>query len=379
MIYFDNSATTKMFPEALATFVKVNEAIFGNPSSLNRLGTVANNLLQQSRKQISENLQVKPEEIFFTSGGTEGDNWIIKGTAMEKASFGRHIITSSVEHPAVTRSMKQLEKLGFEVTYLPVNKQGVISPTELEKEIRDDTILVSLIAVNNEVGVIQPLAEVGDILEAYPSIHYHVDAVQALTVFDSLMKHPRIDFFVLSAHKFNGPKGVGIVYKKEGKRIESLLTGGGQESGQRSTTENVAGVAATAKALRMSFEGNKKAKAHIKAIRDDITDYLDQFPDVEIYSTADGAPHIVCFALRDVRGEVMVHALEEHDIIISTTSACASKKGDLPATLSSMNVPAEWSRCAVRLSFSAENTQTEVEAFKQAFRQLHKKFQIIQS
>ena len=379
MIYFDNSATTKMFPAALETFVKVNEAIFGNPSSLNRLGTVANDLLQQSRKQIAENLHVKSEEIFFTSGGTEGDNWVIKGTAMAKASFGKHIITSRVEHPAVTRSMKQLEKIGFEVTYLPVNKKGVISPEELEKEIRDDTILVSLIAVNNEVGAIQPIAEVGDILKAYPTIHYHVDAVQAITVFDSLMLHPRIDFFVLSAHKFNGPKGVGILYKKEGRQIESLLTGGGQESGQRSTTENVSGVAATAKALRMSVEANKEGTTKITALRDDVTKYLEQFSDVEIYSSADGAPHIVCFALQDVRGEVMVHALEEHDIIISTTSACASKKGDLPATLTSMNVPAEWARCAVRLSFSAENTQAEVETFKRVFSQLHKKFQIIQN
>lgn len=378
MIYFDNGATTKMSAEALDTYVKVNQNIFGNPSSLNKLGTVANDLLQQSRKQVAQLLGVDTDEIFFTSGGTEGDNWIIKGTAMEKHDFGKHIITSSVEHPAVTRSMQQLEKLGFEVTYLPVNAQGKIDPAEFENAIRKDTILVSLIAVNNEVGSIQPIQEVGEILKKHPSIHFHVDAVQSVAEFEKLILHPRIDFLVLSAHKFNGPKGVGIVYYKKGKRVASLLTGGGQESGKRSTTENVGGIAATAKALRIALQKRESTKKQMTMLRNETIQFLESFDDVRIFSPEDGAAHIVCFALKGVRGEVMVHALEEHEIIISTTSACSSKKGDIPATLHSMRVPSEWSLCAVRLSFSGENSLEELEAFKRVFVQLHEKFQIIQ-
>ena len=378
MIYFDNSATTYMYPEALDTYVKVNQSFFGNPSSLHKLGTLADNLLQQSRKQVADLLSVSPKEIFFTSGGTEGDNWVIKGTAMEKRMYGKHLITSSIEHPAVSRSMQQLEKLGFEVTYLPVNKEGLISVTDLKEAIREDTILVSLIAVNNEVGSIQPIKEVGELLKNHPTIHFHVDAVQAVTEFNQILLHPRIDFLVLSAHKFHGPKGVGIVYKKHGKRIAPLLSGGGQESGERSSTENIGGIAATAKALRMTIERKEAARQKELAIRDYIRSFLEQYPNIQLFSHKEGAAHILCFALQGVRGEVMVHAFEQEDIIISTTSACSSKKGEVPATLESMSVPSEWSKCAVRLSFGEENTMEEAKRFTEVFKQLHKKFNIIQ-
>lgn len=378
MIYFDNSATTYMYPEALDTYVKVNQSFFGNPSSLHKLGTLADNLLEQSRKQVADLLNVSPKEIFFTSGGTEGDNWVIKGTAMEKRMYGKHLITSSIEHPAVSRSMQQLEKSGFEVTYLPVNKEGLISVSDLKEAIREDTILVSLIAVNNEVGSIQPIKEVGELLKKHPTIHFHVDAVQAVTEFNQILLHPRIDFLVLSAHKFHGPKGVGIVYKKHGKRIVPLLSGGGQESGERSSTENIGGIAATAKALRMTIERKEAARQNELAIRDYIRLFLEQYPNVRLFSHEEGAAHILCFALQGVRGEVMVHAFEQEDIIISTTSACSSKKGEVPATLESMSVPSEWSKCAVRLSFGEENTMEEAKQFTEVFKQLHKKFNIIQ-
>lgn len=378
MIYFDNSATTKMFPEALDTYVKVNEAIFGNPSSLHSLGNRADSLLQQARRQVAQLLGVQASEIFFTSGGTEGDNWAVKGTAIEKMAYGKHIITSSVEHPAVRRSLEQLERFGFEVTYLPVDERGVISLADFQAALREDTILVSLMAVNNEVGAIQPIKEVGEILEQYPTIHFHVDAVQGVTEFDSIIQHPRVDFLVLSAHKFHGPKGVGIFYKKNGRRLAPLLTGGGQEMGERSTTENLGGIAAAAKSLRLTLESRAETHEKERAIRDDLYQFLASFADVRLFSTAEGAAHILCFAQQGVRGEVMVHALENEGIYISTTSACSSKKGDLPATLQSMNVPAEWSRCAVRLSFGHDNTLEEAERFKQVFRQLHQKFQKIQ-
>lgn len=378
MIYFDNSATTPIFPEALDTYMKVSQAVIGNPSSLHKLGVTADQLLQQSRKQVADLLNVSPKEIYFTSGGTEGDNWAIKGTAIEKATFGKHLITSSIEHPAVSKTMQQLEKLGFEVTVVPVDEQGIVSVEDVKNAIRPDTILVSLMAINNEVGAIQPIKEVGDLLEDYPTIHYHVDAVQGLTEFDTVIQHPRIDFLVLSAHKFRGPKGVGIMYHKAGKRLAPLLTGGGQESGQRSSTENVPGIAATAKALRMSLENRITSHQMEKQLKDELLHFLESYENIRVFSTRKGAAHIVCFAMKAVRGEVMVHAFENEAIILSTTSACSSKKGDAPATLEAMGVPSEWSKCAVRISLSAENTLFEIETFKKVFQQLHTKFQKIQ-
>ena len=378
MIYFDNSATTKMYPEVLDTYRKVNEQFFGNPSSLHRIGNEADALLQQSRKQIAQLLAVQPDEIFFTSGGTESDNWAIKGTAMEKFHAGKHMIASSVEHPAVSKSLEQLGKLGFEITYLPVDTDGIISVEELGKAIRKDTILVSVMAINNEVGSIQPIEAIGELLENYPWVHFHVDAVQAVSECVPLIQHPRVDLLSLSAHKFHGPKGVGILYKKHGKRIAPLLTGGGQEAGMRSTTENVGGVAAMAKALRMTLENGASSREQEQLVRGKLFAALSEYEDVRIFSPEDGAGHILCFAMKGVRGEVMVHAFESQDIFISTTSACSSRKKSTPYTLGSMGVPLSWSQCAVRISLSGENTQAEADAFIEHFRTLHQQFQKIQ-
>ena len=378
MIYFDNSATTKMYPEVLDTYRKVSEQFFGNPSSLHRIGNEADALLQQSRKQIAQLLAVQPDEIFFTSGGTESDNWAIKGTAMEKFHAGKHMIASSVEHPAVSKSLEQLGKLGFEITYLPVDTDGIISVEELRKAIRKDTILVSVMAINNEVGSIQPIEAIGELLENYPWVHFHVDAVQAVGECVPLIQHPRVDLLSLSAHKFHGPKGVGILYKKHGKRIAPLLTGGGQEAGMRSTTENVGGVAAMAKALRMTLENGASSREQEQLVRGKLFAALSEYEDVRIFSPEDGAGHILCFAMKGVRGEVMVHAFESQDIFISTTSACSSRKKGTPYTLGSMGVPLSWSQCAVRISLSGENTQAEADAFIEHFRTLHQQFQKIQ-
>ena len=378
MIYFDNSATTKMYPEVLDTYRKVNEQFFGNPSSLHRIGNEADALLQQSRKQIAQLLAVQPDEIFFTSGGTESDNWAIKGTAMEKFHAGKHMIASSVEHPAVSKSLEQLGKLGFEITYLPVDTDGIISVEELGKAIRKDTSLVSVMAINNEVGSIQPIEAIGELLENYPWVHFHVDAVQAVGECVPLIQHPRVDLLSLSAHKFHGPKGVGILYKKHGKRIAPLLTGGGQEAGMRSTTENVGGVAAMAKALRMTLENGASSREQEQLVRGKLFAALSEYEDVRIFSPEDGAGHILCFAMKGVRGEVMVHAFESQDIFISTTSACSSRKKGTPYTLGSMGVPLSWSQCAVRISLSGENTQAEADAFIEHFRTLHQQFQKIQ-
>lgn len=365
MIYFDNSATTPIDPSVLETYQKVSEQFFGNPSSLHKLGDVASQLLQQSRAQIATTLGVKPNEIYFTSGGTEGDNWAIKGTAIEKERFGKHIITTSVEHPAVHETMKQLEKLGWEVTYLPVNTEGVISIDDFKAALRDDTVLVSMIAVNNEVGSMQPLEEVGEILKDHPTIHFHVDAVQALGLTDlPLGKDSRIDIAVFSGHKFKAPRGIGFMYLKEGRQIAPLLTGGGQEKGMRSGTENLPAIAALAKAVRIVFEEIEEKKVHLRHLQTKLRNYLADQEKVTIFTPEGHAPHILCFGIEGIRGEVTVHAFEERDIYISTTSACSSRALDVESsTLSAMGVPKHIAETANRVSLSAENTETEIDEF----------------
>ena len=255
MIYFDNSATTQVLPEVLSTYNAVSEKIWGNPSSLHAMGEQAFNLLEQSRKQIADLLHCNIDEIYFTSGGTEGDNWVVKGTAIEKRPYGRHIITSSVEHPAVLNSLHQLEKLGYDVTYLPVDENGRVSAEDLKAAIRKDTILVSIMAVNNEVGAIQPLKEIAAVLEDFPKIHFHVDAVQGVGKgIQELLEQDRVDFLTFSGHKFHAPRGIGFMYKKRGRMIAPLMSGGGQEKALRSGTENLPAIASMAKALRLTLE-----------------------------------------------------------------------------------------------------------------------------
>ena len=373
MIYFDNAATTKIYDDALTSYVQVSQKFFGNPSSLHQLGVDAYQVLTKAIAQVASLLSVQPEEIFFTSGGTESNNWAIKGTALEKSVFGKHIITTKIEHPSVIQTCKQLERFGFEVTYLDVDSKGIVSVDQLKESIRKDTILVSVMAVNNEVGAVQPIAEIAKVLEEYPSIHFHVDAVQAVERASQLLAIGRIDLLSLSAHKFHGPRGVGIMYKKFGRKIQALLTGGGQEKGERSTTENLPGIVATTKALRMALE----EESVTGELRSQLWKELATKSEIRIFSPEDGASHVLCFAIKGVRGEVVVHAFENHGIYISTTSACSSKKGDSSSTLYAMDVPTEWATGAVRVSFSNDNTKEEVEQFIEVLHQLMKQFSFL--
>lgn len=380
MIYFDNSATTPIYSQALDAYIKTSQRIIGNPSSLNDLGNQSNRLLQQSRKQIAELINVGQEEVFFTSGGTEGDNWVLKGTALAKKAFGRHIIISSIEHPAVAESAKQLAKNGFEVSIVPVDKHGLVCVSELAKLVRKDTVLVSIMAVNNEVGSIQPIQEISQILENYPKIHFHVDAVQAIGKI-SIEKWltPRVDFATFSAHKFHGPKGVGFIYWKQGRKLLPLLNGGGQENNQRSGTENVAGIVAMAKALRLYLNKIAEKPNHTAIIRRYLLQALKEYKNVTLFSepTIDFAPHILCFGIKNIRGEVLVHALEEKQIYTSTTSACSSKKKTASGTLYAMKVPDYIATSAIRVSLDESNTMAEAEQFMVIFNQLYKRFSVI--
>ncbi|COH60813.1 class-V aminotransferase [Streptococcus pneumoniae] len=365
MIYFDNSATTRPYPEALETYMQVASKILGNPSSLHRLGDQATRILDASRQQIADLIGKKSDEIFFTSGGTEGDNWIIKGVAFEKAQFGKHIIVSAIEHPAVKESALWLKAQGFEVDFAPVDNKGFVDVEALEDLIRPDTTLVSIMAVNNEIGSVQPIEAISKLLADKLTISFHVDAVQALAKIPTeKYLTERVDFATFSGHKFHGIRGVGFIYIKSGKKITPLLTGGGQERDYRSTTENVAGIAATAKALRLSMEKLDIFRSKTGQMKAVIRQALLDYPDIFVFSDEeDFAPHILTFGIKGVRGEVIVHAFEDYDIFISTTSACSSKAGKPAGTLIAMGVDKDKAQSAVRLSLDLENDMSQVEQF----------------
>ncbi len=376
MIYFDHSATSPIYPEVLNTYVQTSQRIMGNPSSLHELGNQANRLLQQARKQIADLLSVTPGEIYFTSGGTEGNNWVMKGTAIEKRQFGKHLILSSIEHPSVRETAKQLETLGFEVSFAPVTNQGFVDVQALGQLIKKETILVSVMAVNNEIGAIQPIQEISQLLENYPKIHFHVDSVQAIGhVAQDKWLTSRVDFATFSAHKFHGPRGVGFIYWRQGRKMAPLLTGGGQENNERSSTENIAGIVAMARSLRIVFEKNLATPTHVLQLRKYLYDALSQYKKVTLFSQETAfASHILCFGLKGIRGEVLVHALEQKQIFLSTTSACSSRKQPKYSTLSQMGVPSVSATTAVRISLDQSNTIAEVEQFLIVFHHLYQKF-----
>ena len=373
MIYFDNAATTQTQPEVIKTYTEVATKIWGNPSSLHNLGTQATRILEASRRQIAELLGKESKEIFFTSGGTEGDNWVIKGVAFEKAHLGKHIIVSAIEHPAVKESALWLKTQGFEVDLAPVNTQGFVDVSALETLIRPDTTLVSVMAVNNEIGAIQPIQEISQLLADKPTISFHVDAVQAIgKVPMEQYLTDRVDFASFSGHKFHSVRGVGFVYIKAGKKIAPLLTGGGQESDKRSTTENVAGIAATAKALRLTLDKAADSQKQLAAMKQILVDELSKYQDVTIFSGMENfVPSILTFGIKNIRGEVIVHAFEDHQIYISTTSACSSKAGKPAGTLIAMGVPQKLAQTAVRVSLDGDNDMGQIEQFLTIFKQIY--------
>ena len=373
MIYFDNAATTQVYPEVLKTYTEVATKIWGNPSSLHSLGSQATRILEASRKQIAELLGKESKEIFFTSGGTEGDNWVIKGVAFEKAHLGKHIIVSAIEHPAVKESALWLKSQGVEVDLAPVNAQGLVDVSALDSLIRPDTTLISIMAVNNEIGAIQPIQEISQLLADKPTISFHVDAVQAIgKVPTERYLTDRVDFASFSGHKFHSVRGVGFVYIKAGKKIAPLLTGGGQESDKRSTTENVAGIAATAKALRLTLDKAADSQKRLAGMKQILVDELGKYADVTVFSGMDDfVPNIVTFGIKNIRGEVIVHAFEDHQIYISTTSACSSKAGKPAGTLIAMGVPQKLAQTAVRISLDDDNDMGQIEQFLTIFKQIY--------
>lgn len=377
MIYFDNAATTIPDPQALRTYQEVASQIYGNPSSLHQLGTNASRILQASRQQIADLLGCSTQEITFTSGGTESDNWALKGLAFERASYGKHIIVSDIEHPAVKESAKWLEGQGFSISFAPVTKEGFVDLEKLVQLIQADTILISVMAVNNEIGSIQPIKTISELLHDKPGIAFHVDAVQAIGKMptDEFLTD-RVDFASFSGHKFHAVRGVGFLYIKSGKRLSPLLNGGGQEKGLRSTTENLPAIASMAKALRLLNEREETALKKISAMKSVLFEALSSYKDVFVFSGMEGfAPNILTFGIKGVRGEVLVHAFESHEIYISTTSACSSKAGKPAGTLIAMGVSLQTAQTAVRISLDDDNDMGQVEQFLTIFKQIYDKTQ----
>ncbi len=363
MIYFDNSATTKPYKEVIDTYTKVSEVYFGNPSSLHTLGKEAEVLLDQARDQIAKLLKVNKKEVVFTSGGTEGNNLAIKGTALEHQGRGKHLITTNVEHASNHEAFGQLETLGFEVTYLNVNEYGEINISELREALRDDTILVSMIHVNNELGSIQPIKEAGELLKGYPKVYFHVDHVQGMAKVPLSFKDCHIDLCTISGHKFHGPKGTGVLYVRQGVKLFSLFTGGVQEHNLRAGTENIPGYVALAKALRLSMEKYVSRKTHLQQLRDLLITELEKVDGVILNSPIHGAPHIVNYSMPGIKPEVVIQALSKKEIYVSTKSACSSKLAEPSRILMVSGLGEQRAESAIRVSFSFDNTFEEVNEF----------------
>mgnify|MGYP001291916661 CR=1 FL=1 len=374
MIYLDNSATTRPDSSVLESFHQVSTTFFANPSSIHQFGGKAEKLLKAARRQAAEILSVDEEEIIFTSGGTEGNNIAIKGIALEHQNRGKHIITTDIEHPSIYEACKGLEKLGFDITYLPVNADGVISVEDVKSAIREDTILISIMHVNNEVGSIQPIEEIGQIAKNYPKLFFHVDDVQGLGKVPLKLRNSGIDLCTFSAHKIHGLKGTGLLYINKHTTIFPLLHGGNQENEIRSGTENLAGIVSMVKALRLIKEKEKNEVKNLYYLQQYLVEKLKKMDGVLVNTPIGAAPHIVNISVPKVKPEVIIHMLGERDIYISTKSACSSKLKDESKVLAACGFPTDRTTSALRISLSYDNTEEEINIFLQSLQAAIKQY-----
>ena len=363
--YLDNSATTRVLEEVADVMRDVMLNDYGNPSSLHNIGFAAEKHLKKAGEIFAGILKCSPKNILFTSGGTESNNTAITGTAIFKKNRGKHLITTPFEHPAVSRVMKFLEEQGFEVDYLDVDQEGLIDLKQLESLIRDDTILVSIMHVNNEIGTVEPIREAGELIhEKNPSCLFHVDDIQGFGKLPLNPKECHIDLLSASSHKLHGPKGTGLLYISDRTHISPIIFGGGQMNGLRSGTENVPGIAGFAKAAEIVFRGLDEKIANMRILRKDFIEELTRIPDVVINGPGDAmkaAPHIVSASVRNVRAEVLLHALEDKGIFVSSGSACSSNRKTVSASLKAVGAP-DWAHeSTVRFSFSCFTEKQELD------------------
>ena len=362
--YLDNSATTRCLDSAAALMAGILCTDYGNPSSLHHKGVQAEEYVRHAREVIAKTLKVTPKEIFFTSGGTESDNLALRGAAYANARQGKHLITTSIEHPAILNTMQYLEQQGFEVTYLPVDENGKIRLSDLEAAIRPDTILVSIMHTNNEIGALEPIAEAGELIKRVnPNTLFHVDAVQGYGKAKILPKRMKIDMLSVSGHKIHGPKGIGFLYVGDRVKIRPIVFGGGQERGLRSGTENVPAIAGLGVAAERIYTGFEEKIDRMYTLREHFIEEVTKIPGVHVNGHTDrsNAPHIVSVSTEGVRAEVLLHALEDKEIYVSAGSACSSNKPSVSHTLKSIGLKPELLDATIRFSFCVETTEEEID------------------
>src|SRR5690554_3475090 len=364
-IYLDNSATTRPLPEVVEAMVQTLTDNYGNPSSLHNKGLKAEKILKAARRKIAEKLAVSPEEIIFTSGGTESNNLAIKGIAYQYQNRGRHLVTTEVEHPSVLESFLVLEEEGFEVTFLEADRYGRISLDDLRDSITPETILASIIHVNNELGTIHPLAEIGTIIkEKNPNTFFHTDCIQS---FGKMLVQPArsmVDLLSISGHKIHGPKGIGVLYKRKGIELRALQTGGGQENGYRCGTANIPGIAGLIPALDAlpDYTEENPYNQELDRLKNHFIRGLEKIDrKVIINSPEDGAPHVLNISFPGIKGEVLIHSLEAEGVYVSTGSACHSKSREKSHVLRAIGLPMEQIDGTIRVSFSTYNTIEELD------------------
>ncbi len=363
-VYLDNSATTRCFDNVAELVAKVMTQDYGNPSSMHHKGVEGEKYLRHAREVIAKNLKVNEKEILFTSGGTESDNMALIGTAMANQRAGRHLITTQIEHPAILQTMQYLEKQDFEVTYLPVDANGQVRLEELQRSLRKDTILVSIMHTNNEIGSLQPIVTAGELIKRFnPSIVFHVDAVQGYGKFRIQPKRMNIDLLSVSAHKIHGPKGIGFLYINEKIKIHPIIWGGGQQKGLRSGTENVPAIAGMALAIETIYQNLDEEIEKLYQLKQRFIDGLQNLEQVKVNGLTgkDSAPHVVSLSVAGVRSEVLLHALEDKGIYVSAGSACASNKPSVSATLQAIGVDKDLLDSTIRFSFSVFTTPEEID------------------
>lgn len=380
-VYLDNSATTKVYPEVVSLVTKIMSEDYGNPSSMHNKGVEAEKYVTDATKQIAKALKVQEKEIFFTSGGTESDNLALIGSCEANKRAGMHVITTKIEHPAILKTAEYLEKLGYEVEYLSVDKLGRISLDELKEKLRKDTILVSIMAVNNEVGSVEPIKEAGAIIKANnPQTLFHVDAVQGFGKVEILPKKMNIDMLSVSGHKIHGPKGIGILYINEKVKIKPISFGGGQQKGMRNGTLNVPGIAGIGLAASMITADLEKEREYLFSLKSYFLKEAEKIDRVKIngcekdeegnYKVTETAPHIMNISVVGLRSEVMLHALEEKGVYVSAGSACASHSKKESSTLKSMGATPEEMDGALRFSMSVFTTKEELEHALKSLREV---------
>lgn len=381
MIYLDNCATTKPYKEVLETFVEVNDNYYGNPASINKFGKTTNKLLDAARKQVADILKVKKETIYFTSCATESNNIAIIGSVEHKKDFGNRIIVSKIEHPSVLETYRELERRGFILDYLNVDSNGLIDLNHLKSLLTKETILLSVMHVNNVYGGVQPIKEIVELLKEYPKVHFHVDGVQG--VLKKEINLSDIDSYSISAHKFHGIKGVGVLYLKSRRTVHNITFGGGQENGLRSGTVNVAGAVSLAKALRLSYERTPNVLKKHREFKKLIINELDSINHVVINSPLDDnyVDSIINISLPKIKGEAIVNSLNERGIMVSTTSACSSKTFHLNEALYARGLSKENIEGSIRVSFSYKTKLEEIKTFVKVFKEeYNKKFkEVIES